>query len=150
MYDTSWWSQIDNNNSKLRTYKHFKSSPSLENYLLEISDVQKRKEFTKLRISSHQLQIELGRYTKPRKTPVENRICKLCNSQEVENEEHFVMSCTLYENARTTLFDHLNSFTSFGSLRKPAQWRYGNYKIKSDFVNDCIVLRENYLNLPRP
>lgn len=155
MYDNCWWSQISNDNSKLRTYKTFKTAPSLENYLLEITDVQKRKEFTKLRISSHKLQIELGRYTKPRKTPVEDRICKLCNNQEVETEEHFLMSCTLYKKARQTLFETLDSFTSFQSLTEPDKFTFimscldGDIeviKLVINFVNECMETRLSSLN----
>lgn len=157
IYDESWWSQINNDDSKLRTYKAFKSSPSLENYLLEIPDVQKRKEFTKLRISSHQLQIELGRYTKPRKTPIENRICKLCNSQAVEDEKHFIMSCSRYKSARKTLFSNLGSFTTFLSLTDSDQFNFimsclsGDTEIirlVTDFVNQCTEVRLNVLNQP--
>lgn len=150
IYDNSWWSLINNDDSKLRTYKTFKFHPSLENYILEVPDVQKRKEFTKLRISSHQLQIELGRYTKPRKTPVENRICKLCNSQEVETEQHFFMSCPLYNSARKSLFENLASFTAFRTLNSTDQFRFimscldGDTEIitlVTNFVNKCIEIR---------
>ena len=44
---------------------------------------------TKFRISSHQLEIECGRY---RKIPASQRICKLCNL-EVEDELHFLLEC---------------------------------------------------------
>ena len=43
---------------------------------------------TRFRISAHKLEIEIGRYTTP-KTPLENRLCKQCNSSEIEDEEHF-------------------------------------------------------------
>ena len=67
-YDTAWQEYLNREDSKLRTYKTFKHSIQLENYLLT-TDINTRKEFTKLRISAHQLQIEMGRYSKPRKTP---------------------------------------------------------------------------------
>ena len=46
---------------------------------------------SKLRASSHILEIERGRYTKP-KVPPHLRLYKLCN---VEDEEHFVTECVL-------------------------------------------------------
>ena len=45
--------------------KKFKKSIHLENYLVTIKDISKRKQFTKLRISAHQLHIETGRHKKP-------------------------------------------------------------------------------------
>ena len=47
-----------------------------------------RTALTKLRVSCHRLQIELGRYHKPRSIPPEQRLCKLCNC--IEDEVHFV------------------------------------------------------------
>jgi hypothetical protein len=55
-----------------------------ENYLHILSDFNRRKSFTKFRISNHKLKIETGRYSKPI-TPLENRICKKCFSDEIES-----------------------------------------------------------------
>lgn len=59
--------------------------------------------------------IERGRYTSP-KMPVENRLCNFCTSEEVEDEFHFVMVCTLYQNLRTALFEQLNDIHNFHDL----------------------------------
>ena len=115
-YDNSWEAIMNKEDSKLRTYKQFKTTSSLENYLVYIKDINNRKELTKLRISSHKLQIELGRYTRPRKTPVPQRICKLCQIDQVEDEEHFIIHCPYYHNERKTLYEQLNSFTCFETL----------------------------------
>ena len=64
-----------------------------------------------LRPSSHQLQIEVGRYTK---IPLEENICQLCH-QEVESEEHYVCHCSVFYEIRGRyhcLFKH-----GFGLLR---------------------------------
>jgi hypothetical protein len=44
------------------------------------------------RISNRKLQIERGRYEN---IPREERICKLCDSGEVENEFHFAITCQI-------------------------------------------------------
>jgi hypothetical protein len=49
-----------------------------------------RKQLTKLRISSHPLAIETGRYSKP-KTPHNERFCKFCKDQ-VEDKSHFLFN----------------------------------------------------------
>jgi hypothetical protein len=116
IYDNAWRQDLNRNDSKLRTYKDFKLGISLENYLLCGGNVANRKEFTKLRISSHQLRIERGRYTRPRKTPVEDRLCTLCNNGDVETERHYILTCSQFNDERTTLYGQLNSFTDFSAL----------------------------------
>ncbi len=41
--------------------------------------------------------------------PVEERICKVCESGEVENEFHFIVSCTLYNNIRATFLQNIGN-----------------------------------------
>lgn len=114
-HDRQWWDVMNKDDSKLRTYKDFKRSIYLENYLIGTMNVTRRKEFTKLRISAHQLRIETGRYSRP-KTPLDKRICQLCNSQTTETELHFVLQCTQYNTERNNLIINLDSFTTFSSL----------------------------------
>jgi hypothetical protein len=101
-YSKNWADAIKKEDGKLRTYATFKSSLSPENYLNQVKNFDHRKALTRLRTSSHSLMIETGRYTKPRKTPVQERLCKLCN--EVEDEVHFLINCNLYKKERETLF----------------------------------------------
>ena len=60
--------------------------------------------FAKIRISCHKLRIEEGRY---KKLPLQERICQLCNV-EVEDEKHFVMSCSKLEIGRKSFFDKMS------------------------------------------
>ena len=83
------------NSFKLRTYAKFKNTFNLESYLLSIKCINSRILFTKLRISAHDLLIETGRYTKPKKTPVENRLCRFCKSNNIEDEPHFIVPFTM-------------------------------------------------------
>ena len=45
----------------------------------------------------YKLEIERGRYNK---TARNDRICRLCPVNEIGNEEHFLMTCTLYDYLR--------------------------------------------------
>ena len=47
----------------------------------------------KLQINAHDLLIEMGRYTKSKKTPIENRLCRFCKSNNIEDEPHFILHC---------------------------------------------------------
>ena len=58
------------------------------------------RELTKLRLSSHSLLIEKGRYFRP-KIKRENRLCSQCN--QIEEEQHFLIHCTKFANARKLL-----------------------------------------------
>ncbi len=143
-YDQCWYTHLNLTDSKLRTYKLFKNI-ELENYLLYTKNVYDRKEFTKLRISSHQLQIEIGRYTRPRKTPVEQRTCILCNCNTLEDEEHFVLDCPFYAKEREILFTKLDSFTSFKSLTHKDQFLF----VMSYNNGDIEILQHilDYINI---
>ena len=53
--------------------------------------------YIKFRLGILPLHIETGRYTN---TPIDQRICKICDFGEIENEYHFIMTCPEYESAR--------------------------------------------------
>ena len=91
-------------NPKLRTYKHFKNEYSLETYLTQNKNLNFPLALLRLRISSHNLRIETGRYAKPHKTPVNERICLYCTQQSVEDESHFIVKCSLYDAERAELY----------------------------------------------
>ena len=86
----------------LRCFRTFKKEFELEKYLKCVRDPKLRKCISKLRLSSHKLSIETGRYTKP-KTPEEQRICQYCNLNTIENECHFVLQCPYYTEERVKL-----------------------------------------------
>ncbi len=89
--------------SKLRTYIEFKQNYNIENYL-NIEDVPHscRKPYCNIRISYDDLDIEKGKYYRPKK-PHEQRIGQVCKI-ESETEQHFILSCPAYTNIRKKLF----------------------------------------------
>ena len=56
---------------------------------------------TKIRASSHDLEIERGRYTRP-KTDPNQRLCSWCF--EIEDEEHFITKCQINAHERQNLY----------------------------------------------
>ena len=70
-----------------------------------VSNFKHRKALSKLRVSDHKLNIEVGRHTK---LSLSERICTFCNVV-IEDEKHFLLECTvyIYENLRKTLFDDI-------------------------------------------
>ena len=53
---------------------------------------------TKLRVASHRLEIEVGRWARPNRVPVDERKCRHCNT--LEDEFHFLLECSLYRELR--------------------------------------------------
>lgn len=53
---------------------------------------------SKLRLSSHRLFIESGRWNRPQPIPREERKCSFCD--KLEDEYHFLFECSLYNDDR--------------------------------------------------
>ena len=84
-----------------------------------IFDQKNRIYLTKLRLSAHDLAIEIGRYIK---VPREQRVCFHCNINVVETEYHFLLVCPKYKELRQHYFKrcfchwpNLNKFESIMS-----------------------------------
>ena len=75
----------------LRTYRKFKTRYELEPYLYLVKNPKYRIAISKLRSSSHMLEIERGRHTRP-VTPLENRLCPTCKVVECEIQFLLVLS----------------------------------------------------------
>ena len=95
--------------TKLRTYIQVKHEFGLENYIMVEKNFKRRQHMAKLRISAHPLRIESGRYCRP-PLPPEQRVCQYCDSDAVENEEHFLLDCSLYTDERGELLQTLNAY----------------------------------------
>ena len=58
-----------------------------------------------MRNGTFPLNIELGRY---RGLPVQERICRSCDLDKVEDEYHFLCECVKYETERRELYRKIN------------------------------------------
>ena len=92
-------------NPKLRMYRTIKSVFGREPYIDLVNDARYRIAITKIRTSSHSLEIERGRHTNP-ETPIQLRVCLLC--KEVEDEKHFVLSSKKYAIERLELIQKIS------------------------------------------
>ena len=108
-YIEKWTLHMDTvtQENKLRTYVKLKHKFEMEHYLISVKNLSARSAMTKLRISAHDLNIETGRYSKPRKTPLNLRKCTLCKSDSVEDEAHFLLYCDYFSVERKQLFESL-------------------------------------------
>ena len=85
----NWKSDIDAH-EKLSTNGEIKSLLEPEKYLKEIDNYFIRRQTVKFRISDHLLMIEKGRHHGMLN---EDRICKQCDIDCVEDELHFLLVC---------------------------------------------------------
>ena len=132
--------------NKLRTYRQIKSDMNFENYLEDIKNPQYRSAMTKLRISAHILHIETGRYTN---TTLSSRTCPVCKQGEIEDEEHFLLRCTGYQNERKEPFNKLNIYSgsSMDNLIKILKIKDTNKLVEiSTFIQQGFKIREHHLN----
>ena len=173
IYSCLWANHISNQScdDKLRTYAKFKPEFELENYVVNIP-FYKRKMFTRLRISAHQLAIEKGRHKPiPKKPDIVcdfcckikpectcnrfkyNRLCHYC--QVVEDEKHFILKCPIYKEARSNLFDELRAIVSFDlsedddhCFKHIMNYLNGDLELAQlvcNYVDNCFNLRQHYL-----
>ena len=91
------WHERLEGSSRANFYKsisNFQFQPYLEN----INVCKYMKSVCKLRMSSHRLAIESGRWARPARIPIEERKCVYCDL--LEDEFHFVLECKCYTELR--------------------------------------------------
>ena len=91
-------------------------SLSLCHSLNIIDDPLHRRDYTKFRISNHNLMIEYGRYGNT-KVPKESRLCLVCNTNQIEDELHLIFSCSCYNEHRTKMINDFKNKTNKGSCQ---------------------------------
>jgi hypothetical protein len=135
-----------NKQGKLRTYSILKERFELEDYLRADMPRLYRKAITSLRIGLHNLQIEKGRHSTPI-IPANERYCPFC-PQLVEDEIHFLVKCSLYNDERKIFLEKIkidgetdidlykNILTS---TIHPVLFETGKY------ISTCMAKRAKYL-----
>ena len=99
-----WAEELCDVDIKLRMYRTIKHTFGRELYIDLVSDARYKVAITKIRTSSHPLEIERDRHTNP-KTPVHLQLCQIC--KEVEDEMHFPIFCKKNEVEGIILFDRI-------------------------------------------
>ena len=133
------WNEERQTNRKLGFYNTLKSNFSAETYLdLQLSG-QEVKRLAQFRMSAHKFNIETGRYLINRYNPL-SRICQHCSSSDiepvrlmaelpmfepiVEDENHVLTTCSLYDDLRLNLSHRVKNLISaeaFSELFKEVQ-----------------------------
>lgn len=96
-YYSNYWSNEILNISKLRTFVIFKTVFGRENYLFLDMPKYLRSTLAQFRCGIIPIRIETGRF---QGEPIEERICVFCSNRSVEDEFHFLLHCSLYNDYR--------------------------------------------------
>ena len=96
---TFWWENTLNESESHRItfYKTLKSVFKCETEKYLEFEFEQRKLLSKLRCSSHPLEVEIGRHYKRER---EKRLCTLCASGKIEDENHFLVECYVFNSLR--------------------------------------------------
>ena len=105
---TQQWRKDIESSSKLRTYALVKKYFCVEPYILHTRGNHLITSMARTRMSSHDLNIERGRYNNPI-TPVNQRICTRCELNEIDDEIHLFLHCSAMNNERKILFNSVTA-----------------------------------------
>ena len=83
--------------SRGQIYQYVIDKFEIQYYLTKSIDDTYKKNIAKIRLSSHNLNIESGRYTNEARN---NRKCVKCNHEDLEDEFHFLFKCPFYSDLR--------------------------------------------------
>ena len=115
----------------LKTYAMHKSQYVTDAHLVLISNPKHRIALSRLRASSHNLEIERGRYTRPITKPGE-RLCPVCHV--VDNEIHFISRFRINENLRVLLWNKITVI----------QPEFQQLMIMANFAIWCLIVNQGY------
>ena len=105
------WKTETLNKPKLCTYIKFKHCFKIEEYVMLFMSRRQCSYLAQLRCGILPLHIETGRWYGIKE---EDRTCKVCKSNQIEHEIHFIFHCNMYTDKRTDFFQRIcNIFPTF-------------------------------------
>ena len=92
----NWQSRLAESSRAIfyRSFATFQFQP----YLDKVNVFKYLQAYSKLRMSSHRLEVEAGRWVRQNRVPIHERKCSFCNI--LEDEYHFVIQCAAYSELR--------------------------------------------------
>ena len=124
-----------------KVYKKFELQPYLKLPLKK----NERTNLTRIRISSHNLAIETGRYHNP-PIPRDQRFCFSCQT-EIEDEEHFILYCPVYRDIRlkyNNIFQKQSNNISILEILNPEE--ISSAKNICMFLKTSLTMRKDILH----
>ena len=139
----NWRARLEES-SRANFYKVF-AIFQLQPYLDKLSVSKFIQALSRLRMSSHRLEVESGRWVKPVPVPFNERKCTVCHV--LEDEYHFVLECSLYQDLRKkyiskyfwsgpNMFKFLELLNSSNTscIRKLCCYIFHSFKLRTEFL----------------
>ena len=95
----------------------------------EYIDEKKRITFSRLRLSSHRLKVETGRWSR---IPRENRVCS-CNAGAIQDEIHVLLDCVKTNRIREKYWIDRELYAGIGELMKNCE-----HQKLVNFIDECM------------
>jgi len=95
-----------------------------------IQNKKHQRALTRLRVSSHKLNVELGRHSRP-PVPRTERICNFCDVNEIDDEIHFMIKCKFHDEARSSLLNEIINY------------QYISDNLSPETLFQCIMTSKN-------
>ena len=133
---------------KLRTYITYKNTFQVEEYTKYCKSRRKRSLLAQFRMGILPIAIETGRF---KNESIENRVCKVCTSNVVEDEKHLLCYCELYRDIRHTMYSNITlrniDFPNLNGDEKFIYLMNNEWKEVANFLDEAWYLRTNKLYL---
>ena len=88
------------------------------------------------------LRIETGRF---RGEPISERVCTLCHDDVVENEVHFLLHCSFYNDLRVSFFDFGDEYTDLPENEKLRYLVARKVRKMTRFIEKAFLRRRDNL-----
>jgi hypothetical protein len=162
------WLESMENKPKLVSYRRWKTKLEREPYL-DLKDHSARRALTELRSGTSKLRIDTGRWemfpselrspgAQARRLDRSERTCKQC-FRDVEDERHFLLKCSKYENERKVFLDELEKVdpecvddlkrvtrtdNDLDRQHRAIAWAMHNeYRLVAQFIKKCNKIRRD-------
>ena len=102
---------------------------------------------SQIRSGTLPIRIESGRF---RNEPLEDRLCILCETNDVEDEIHFILFCSKYTGCRQTLLSNIqnDSFHTLSDLEKKNFLCDKYPRQLAKFIAEAYDIRRNVMYKP--
>ena len=127
---------------KLNFYSSIKNAMEKEKYILINLSRFEKSIISQLRYGILPLRVETGRFRNEKR---EERICNMCNTNEIEDENHFLYRCTFYLDERELLYNKVNLLNNLNDIEKSKMLFSEHIRQFAKYVKSIYIKRRNYI-----
>ena len=124
-----------NAESKLYLFRNDANTRTISNYLTSLHGRNRRQAIANLRLGTPDIELEKGRHAGLERV---SRACKICHTQKVETEEHFIFTCPALVSTRKPFIDKISrinlNFSSM-SISQKVIYLFFNNEVKTNTLS---------------